>query len=410
MVGLAFAALCVGGILSSAVPGSAVVWAGAVCAVLVGRVIAHAAYAERATLLASTIAIVLAVPALFFAASCLPSTPLVLSRADYSGPSFNEAFNAVVALAPSIVVAPLVAFPLAWKPRRGVDHAMRGLAYATLVAAALLAAAATLRAAHHHAPPDGYVASLPLIATLGDGDGATADGDRIHLARHAAEPGKVNLECAFDVTLTEKDGRGLDQVFQSGARSACERIGVRRDDANGYWVFTDETNAKAPDALIAIDFATHQNQDLVVATVVHSLAAPPAWIALAALGAAVAAAGLAWGRRRLAPLRERLAAIEATHLGGGSVRLGDDVPPFLVDRAAALPLGPVLLVGATRAAAEGYRTSGVPLAPRDVVPGSLADASRTLACASASQHAYALACAAIAASPLAAAAFAHLVF
>jgi hypothetical protein len=279
----------------------------------------------------------------------------------------------------AIVFAAMVA-------RLPLRRATRGVALVATIAAVLALGASVRRI--HDPDPDGYLASLPIVAELSGAD------PRFH------GPG---FEVAETALAGEGPGASCVVSMERGQMRVADRCGglqILQDVARSLWIFRSAGAAPYETYALSTDRGGAMVSEVTVWRVASSLRPPTVWIVLNAAGALCAALlliGAAWARARAERWR---AARPGAHTGGGWVTFAD-APPTHVAEAAGLPLGDVLVREASRQE-PSYREHG--RIEAGVQGGTLeaqvasADALATGLCA------FALLLAAISAAPVLAAA------
>jgi hypothetical protein len=350
---------------------------------------------------------------------------------------------------------------ITWLDRR--PRAWLGPALATAAPLALVASAALVVASllSPRPAPDGYVASLPVLATVPEpssgalavvailpepGSGARGGVEPASGARGGVEPGSgahdgvESASGAHDgvepasgahdgvepasgahdgvepgpLTVTRQCVAGTCDAWVSrgpltSPGRAPDRRGagpllVRRDAAHDLWIL-DASLGRAPlfidpAATAAFEGATLRRVAVRPRHLPGTLAPPAGWIVLAALGLALGLARL-WPRRAARrQLAEILAAEAGTLDAGGFISLDRLGAPVRAPAGAAVPPGPVLVVLEGAGTAGAYRTDAAPPAAR-ILAGTrdalAADAHR----AAATCDARALAAVLVSAAPLA---------
>jgi hypothetical protein len=294
----------------------------------------------------------------------------------FFAPIFTVALTAVGAILGKQVAAS--------GPRGG--DALRAAAWvATVATAASLALAAT----HAQRPgPQGYVASLPVTFTLPGGDltrpwTPEERGAGTIVAREIVGDGCV----PWPMTKVGEDRRHhRPALLEDLGFDGCGAITGRTDDARGVLVMTDQGGHMLTfhDAALTPLYPRHLR---------GALRVPEAFVALAALGLAVALLALLLPRRSALPL-DGDACRDAEAFADGTVRLAGETARLPLPAGAQAPTGPVVAVLDTRA--ESFRAHAGP-AVLQVVAGTLAAHRRAEGRA---RYAFALAFVAVAAAPL----------
>ncbi len=218
--------------------------------------------------------------------------------------------------------------------------------------------------------PDGYLAGLPVVATL-SGDEGRFDGPGFVIER--AQP--PHEQSANARTALKRPGavcelRGVEQPTDEGGEltESCAGLRVLRDEAHGLWIVVGP--GVTGSALAAVDARNPGARAEVTARSVCSSLRPPApWAigqAVAALAALVLVGSAAAGSRRT---RAWGAATRGQHTGGGWVSFEDGRPPIHLADAVHLPAGHVLVLEAARRA-TGYREHGLPVGAARVAAGT----------------------------------------
>ncbi len=364
---------------------------------LASRTAAKSAFGPRA-LVFTSLASMCALPAVVLGAMVVASRVLVYSRPSATG---SELITGVVMLF-AIAVASVVILPIAMLVARrhapALDAALAAATYAAIAGSVLVAALATAHA-FGRADADTYVASLPKVVELppfAEAPSFDITSGRVHVKREDA----AGSTCAFRLDIDAAEGSdGTHEMIRSAAQSACGRLAIRRDERHDSWVFTNEDGARAV-PILAISGKGLVTTNVDTATVADSLGAPVGWIA-ESFAAGFAGIGIVlFARRRARTLRALLTSTPATHEGDGTLRIGDDAPPFQSTAAEALPPGPVLLTLARVGSAGAYRDGATPTVLA-AVSGTLEGARTALASARAGAHALALLVVLLATAPLA---------
>jgi hypothetical protein len=248
--------------------------------------------------------------------------------------------------------------------------------------------------------PDTYLASLPVAGELrSDSDTQLLGrGFAYHRVAVAVDvPAQPDVVAAGAVTTqVECQLTGLDpkQTYYPGS-DPCPVLRFRVDAGRDLAV-VDSVTPGIGGAPIAFHPSSGEQLGISAVTVADRIGPPIGWTFGAAFGGLIGAAFVVAASR----LRRRAASldlIEAQHAGNGSVVLpnGDRV---LVDAAAALPVGAVVLGGATEQLPT-YRTTGVPTFA-SARPGTLAALRSAATDLAASLDGIAIAVAVLGATPL----------
>ena len=209
--------------------------------------------------------------------------------------------------------------------------------------------------------PDTYLASLRVAGEVHSGSDVELLGRSFQYQRVAVTdppfPETAGIRGEPLPTRSECQLTGLDRMetYYPGS-GTCPVLRLRVDPGHDLAVL-DAPDASSGNAPIAFHPSSGEQLGISAVTVADRIGPPIGWTFGAALGGLVGAAFVVAATR----VRRRAAAldgIEAEHVGNGFVVLpnGDRV---LVDAAAELPVGAVVLGGTTEQLPT-YRTTGVP--------------------------------------------------
>ena len=199
--------------------------------------------------------------------------------------------------------------------------------------------------------PDGYVASLPVVATLGAGV------DRFAGPGFSVEPGETGC------SLSTNGSRGSErEVFQS-----CQGVQILHGKDDLWFV---QEPGRSVIGIRAERLGTATGVDVAAGDVAGLSRAPSVWMGLAAAGTAVAIFAVVLGAMARRRGRQWRLARPGVHDGGGWLSFEDGAAPVHVADAACLPNGAVLVLEGARAAGH-YREHGGLLGDVRVAAGSL---------------------------------------
>lgn len=314
------------------------------------------------------------------------SDPIVSTHWRCGTGQMGVVFFAPIALVPmlvtSSVVAALTRFPAG-------DGILRAAAFVA-VGGVLLATGVSLTRLDRP-DADTYVASMPVVRTLGPGESfALADG---RVLTYAEAPSPARLEssggaAADSCSLVGIQGASYEARVGEGPR--CLPWTVRHDKQEDLWVI------ETPGTPFAFHGTDHESRDVMVRDVSQSISPPVGWtlggVVGSLLGALFLVAGVALQRRR-----DTIDTIEATLEPDGWVKV-PGMPPVALSGAVAIMPGPVLL-RVSGATAASYRATGSGTVSTWRV-GTLADARADLQARAVRMYAFALTSALLVAAPL----------
>lgn len=340
--------------------------AGVVGAAALLPLMARKALGPRALLLAC-LTLLGVVPILTLADIYALGQPLVSSHWRCGTGDVGLFMLAPFVLAGSIGTSFLFAVVVTRRARPMLDRAVHMAATLAIVALLPLSVAAAWHG-RGRPDPDGYVASLPVVATLPPMGSAASSKESIggvEIERTQIRGGMDLPRCQMKI-----DGTPAERIED------CDAIEVRRDPRGDILVFLPD---RAPQKsavwpLMAYRLSRARVIDVGVTDVAPLVSAPRGWIAT---GLAASAFGLlallgALRAQRSRALAARLT--DARHEGGGWLALDLAHARVHVPSAQTMSVGPVA-VELRGGGAAAYRTTGAPIIGR-VHPGSVADLVR----------------------------------
>jgi FtsH-binding integral membrane protein len=276
---------------------------------------------------------------------------------------------------------------------RGIDGALRTMAFGATGLALVAFAFAVPRITRPD--PDTYLASLPIVGEARPESDVELFGHRFRYQRAMVpdhviggnEPSPPHAECQLVGVAT------IDTSYPGD--NECPALRVRVDPGHDLVVVDAPLSGGYVDT-IAFRPSTGERLGISAVTVADHIGPPIGWTVSAALGGLIGAAFVVAARR----VRRRAAAlgdVDGNHVGMGSVVLSNG-DRLLVDAAAELPVGPVVL-GDGKEQLPTYRIMGVPTFAT-ARPGTLDSWRGTLTDLAASLDGVAIAAAALGATPL----------